>query len=187
LLCSFYGRRVLTKWKERTESDAQTTPEVVPRDTETASEDINKKHIRAIVPTLSAGLVLITGILWLVSRVSKRLPGLQNPGDFWTGFGILSFTSVSLAMATGLWFKSLVKSQTNESFPTRIKAGINIAQRRSINSGVLNPREFRSLPLIEKHKISPDTYRFFFGLPEPGSLLGLPTGQQELYSRVDQP
>ncbi|KAE8360857.1 hypothetical protein BDV27DRAFT_167402 [Aspergillus caelatus] len=93
------------------------------------------------------------------------------------GFGISSLASVSMAMATGVWFNTLIKSKAKESFPTRIKSGINIAKRRSINSGVMNPREFRSFPLVEKQQISPDTYRFFFGLPEPGSLLGLPTGQ----------
>lgn len=153
-------------------------PEVIPHDTQKIErEDVNKKHIRAIVPTISAGLLLITSFIWLGARLTKRWAVPQSTGGFWTGFGVSSLASISLATATGLWFKTLFQSKTKDSFPTRIKSGINIAQRRSINAGVLNPREFRSFPLVEKQKISSDTYRFFFGLPEPGSLLGLPTGQ----------
>ena len=32
------------------------------------------------------------------------------------------------------------------------------------------------LPLIEKNQISPDTYKFIFGLPQPDWVLGLPVG-----------
>lgn len=82
-----------------------------------------------------------------------------------------------MAVATGLWFGTYLRSETKQPYPAHIKAGLPITRKRAINSGVLNPREFRSFPLVEKQKISPDTYRFIFGLPEPGSLLGLPTGQ----------
>lgn len=164
--------------QERTETPVHAGPEVIPQGIQEAeSHDINKKHVRAIVPTISAGLLVITTFIWLGGRLTKGFPAVQSAGGFWTGFGISSLGSVSVAMATGVWFKSLLKSKTKEPFPTRIKSGISLAQRRSINSGVLNPREFRNFPLVEKQKVSPDTYRFFFGLPEPGSLLGLPTGQ----------
>jgi cytochrome-b5 reductase len=167
---------MLTSKQERTV--AREEPDAIPRQTqETEREDVSKKHTRAIVPTISAGLLFVTGCIWLGGKLTKRLLIPQSAGGFWTGFGVSSLTSVSLAMATGFWFKNLLNGKPKHPLPTHVKAGMSIAQRRSINTGILNPRQFRSFPLIQKQQISPDTYRFFFGLPEPGSLLGLPTGQ----------
>ncbi|GAB1195622.1 hypothetical protein APSETT444_004884 [Aspergillus pseudonomiae] len=164
--------------QERTETLVKTVAEVIPQDDrETESQNINKKHIRVMLPTISTGLLLITSLIWVSGRVIRGVSTLQSSGGFWVGFGISSLASISMVMATGVWFNTLLRSKAKDSFPTRIKPGISVAKRRSINSGVMNPRQFRSFPLIEKHQISPDTYRFVFGLPEPGSLLGLPTGQ----------
>ncbi|KAE8407338.1 hypothetical protein BDV37DRAFT_279871 [Aspergillus pseudonomiae] len=179
------AREVLEKYligrvpdDERTETLVKTVAEVIPQDDrETESQNINKKHIRVMLPTISTGLLLITSLIWVGGRVIRGVSTLQSSGGFWVGFGISSLASISMVMATGVWFNTLLRSKAKDSFPTRIKPGISVAKRRSINSGVMNPRQFRSFPLIEKHQISPDTYRFVFGLPEPGSLLGLPTGQ----------
>jgi cytochrome-b5 reductase len=169
---------ILTALKERIETLAHTKPQVVPQDTqETESQDVINGHLQAIVPALSAGLLFITSFIWIGGRVIRVFPALQSSGGFWVGFSISSLASISIVVATGIWFKANKKSKAKESFPSHIKSGIKIAKQRSINAGVINPREFRSLPLIEKQQISPDTYRLSFGLPEPGSLLGLPTGQ----------
>lgn len=43
--------------------------------------------------------------------------------------------------------------------------------------GVLDPKEYKSLPLIQKHRVSPNVFRFVFGLPEPTDVVGIPIGQ----------
>lgn len=42
---------------------------------------------------------------------------------------------------------------------------------------LLDPNEKYQLPLIEKEKLSHDTYRYRFGLPSSNHVLGLPVGQ----------
>jgi cytochrome-b5 reductase len=41
----------------------------------------------------------------------------------------------------------------------------------------LDPRQFKNFPLTHKEVVSPNVYRFTFGLPNPNDILGLPTGQ----------
>lgn len=42
---------------------------------------------------------------------------------------------------------------------------------------VLDPKEFKEFPLTEKHKLSPNTALYRFGLPNKNDVLGLPIGQ----------
>ncbi|TIA85334.1 hypothetical protein E3P99_04018 [Wallemia hederae] len=42
---------------------------------------------------------------------------------------------------------------------------------------VLDPKEFKQFPLVEKHKLSPNTALYRFGLPNKTDVLGLPIGQ----------
>ncbi|CAE6521334.1 unnamed protein product [Rhizoctonia solani] len=42
---------------------------------------------------------------------------------------------------------------------------------------VLDPKEWKEFPLIEKIEVSPNTAIYRFGLPDPNDILGLPIGQ----------
>lgn len=42
---------------------------------------------------------------------------------------------------------------------------------------VLDPKEFKEFPLVEKHKLSPNTALYRFGLANKSDVLGLPIGQ----------
>ncbi|KAJ5168032.1 uncharacterized protein N7482_003626 [Penicillium canariense] len=187
------AREVLEKYlvgrlpdNERSETTTTGAADITltPRETFAHKEDAaskkkaaSKKQLQALASAISIGLFFITGIIFLGTRSSKGLFALDKAGGFWAGFCISSVASAFMAVAATFWFSSLFKGKKKLPFPAHIKAGPVIARRRAINSGFLNPREFKSFPLVEKHKISPDTFRFVFGLPEAGSILGLPTGQ----------
>lgn len=66
------------------------------------------------------------------------------------------------------WHYNLAESPTEE-----------VPKPLSVGNGdgtFLNPRQFQTLPLIEKITVSHDTRIFRFGLPDPAMKLGLPTG-----------
>ncbi|CAE6394875.1 unnamed protein product [Rhizoctonia solani] len=42
---------------------------------------------------------------------------------------------------------------------------------------ILDPKEWKEFPLIEKIEVSPNTAIYRFGLPDPNDILGLPIGQ----------
>ena len=42
---------------------------------------------------------------------------------------------------------------------------------------VLDAQKYRKFPLVKKDRLSPNVYRFVFGLPKPTDVLGLPIGQ----------
>lgn len=147
-----------------------------------ASEEVPSNDSKHVVPHMfivSIGLILTSSIIYVGARYTPKLHIPHHVGGFWTGFGISAIASLSLVAATGLKVSQFIKEHTTEKpkYPAHFKPQVTLAKRKPLNSGVLNPREFHSFPLIDKKQLSPDTYRFVFGLPTPNSILGLPTGQ----------
>ena len=99
-------------------------------------------------------------------------------GGFWRGLLVSSAIGVSVATALTVYLgKAFSMSKDFTSYPAHMKPINEVVQPVTDKYGVLNPREYKKFPLIQKDKLSSDAYRFVFALPQKGSVLGLPIGQ----------
>lgn len=57
--------------------------------------------------------------------------------------------------------------------------------RKSSAKAFLDPQQFQPLPLTQIDKLTHNTKRFVFGLPDPKMRLGLPTGQHITFLAKD--
>jgi len=71
-------------------------------------------------------------------------------------------------------------SPTGSPTPSKLAGSAPAAKAPAVGSGegeTFLTRERQKIPLIEKIKLSPDTFLFRFGLPKPSMTLGLPIGK----------
>jgi cytochrome-b5 reductase len=79
----------------------------------------------------------------------------------------------------GLYFEKVMSAQskTPYSYPAHFKPSVHIAKPITKVKGWLRPEEYQKLPLVQKDKLSSNTFRFVFKLPTEKTILGLPIGQ----------
>ncbi|KAH7346359.1 cytochrome b5 reductase-like protein [Rhexocercosporidium sp. MPI-PUGE-AT-0058] len=116
-------------------------------------------------PTITAG------------RAALKL-GITGSAIFW-GVLLSSMATLSVAAGLGLYLEKKfgAKSKTPYSYPAHFKPSVHIAKPVTKVKGYLKPEEYQKLPLVQKDKLSSNTYRFIFKLPNEKSILGLPIGQ----------
>ncbi|KAJ5673277.1 Cytochrome b5 [Penicillium longicatenatum] len=129
----------------------------------------------------------------LSSHALTVLSNGQNAnGQFWTGFGIASLGQLSLTVGLTMWISTKLDVQQefthysprrtsrmdhiilSKRLPLSTKRAA-LAKKQSLPP--LEPRTWKNFPLIRKDTVSPNVYRFVFGLPHENNILGLPTGQ----------
>jgi cytochrome-b5 reductase len=101
-------------------------------------------------------------------------------GNFWFGFGVSSFFGASTTIGALSHINKLLNTNTNfKSFPpTKKFSAFPVRPKKTAASGpVLDPRVYRTLPLVKKDKLSHDSHRFVFALPNKTDSVGIPTGQ----------
>lgn len=128
----------------------------------------------------------------LSSSASSLIPTApSSSGHFWSGFGIASIFQLSVTLSLTTWLSSKldVQQEFTHYSPHRTTRTDKIIFRKQLpksnlklaitpkKTSPLDPRQFKSFPLTKKEVVSPNVYRFVFGLPNPNDVLGLPTGQ----------
>ncbi|OQE43153.1 hypothetical protein PENCOP_c003G01048 [Penicillium coprophilum] len=128
----------------------------------------------------------------LSESVSAALSNRPNSsGQFWYGFGIASVAQLSITFGATMWISSKLDVQqefthhsphrTSRSdrliFRKKVSSTVKKAPTKALPASPLDPRQFKSFPLTHKELVSPNVYRFTFGLPNNDDILGLPTGQ----------
>ena len=99
-------------------------------------------------------------------------------GGFWKGVFVTGAIGFSLFTALTLHLQHLFQASKRSSVrPQHMKPKYEVARATHGPCGSLNPRQYIDFPLIEKTKLSQDTYRFVMALPNPKAVLGLPIGQ----------
>jgi cytochrome-b5 reductase len=100
-------------------------------------------------------------------------------GGFWKGVLLSSVATLSFATAGGLYLEKALggANKTPYSYPAHFKPNVYIAKPITKVKGYLKPEEYQKLPLVQKDKLSSNTYRFVFKLPTEKTILGLPIGQ----------
>ncbi|KAH8654945.1 cytochrome b5 reductase-like protein [Tricladium varicosporioides] len=128
-------------------------------------------------------LALAGSAVFLGYEAYARTPRIgwlhHDNGGFWKGVVLSSIATLSVASGAGLYFeKKMSKSfKTPYSYPAHIKQSIHIAKPITKAKGYLKPNEYQKLPLVQKDKLSSDTFKFVFKLPTESTILGLPIGQ----------
>jgi cytochrome-b5 reductase len=100
------------------------------------------------------------------------------PGGFVNGFITAAFIC---AVSGGVIGSRLSKATHIESgftkYPARIQSTAIARPNPHLIPGFLHPKEYKSLPLVQKDLLAPNVYRFVFQLPNKTDVIGLPIGQ----------
>lgn len=137
-------------------------------------------------PAVYVGFKIYRGD-WVVSMATLKdffhlvkKSAKSTNGNFWFGFGVSSLVSASTSFGALSYINKLLNTNTNfNSFPPKkrfITSPVR-PKRTATNVPVLDPRVYRTLPLVNKEKLSHDSYRFVFALPKKTDSVGIPTGQ----------
>jgi len=148
-----------------------------------ADSDFNSE-----APLVAAGrsalkLALVSSAIFLGYEAYSRAPRIgwlhHEHGGFWRGALLSSVGTLSVATGVGLYLEKLLAAQnrTPYSYPAHFKQKVHIAKPITKVKGYLRPQEYQKLPLVQKDKLSSNTFRFVFKLPKPDTILGLPIGQ----------
>ncbi|KAJ5469402.1 NADH-cytochrome b5 reductase 1 [Penicillium diatomitis] len=111
--------------------------------------------------------------------IPRQLKGVHLPrGGFVNGFLAASLISGVVGFYAAKQLNRFTKIESNfMRYPPRIKAKKVIRADPHLIRGFLQPQTYQDLPLIAKVPLSPNVYRFVFGLPDANAVLGLPIGQ----------
>ncbi|KAF4629810.1 hypothetical protein G7Y89_g8334 [Cudoniella acicularis] len=119
--------------------------------------------------------------IFLAYELYARAPRVgwlhHQHGGFWHGVLLSSVATLSAVAGAGLYLEKLAQNKTPYSYPAHFKPTVYIAKPITKVKGYLKPEEYQKLPLVQKNKLSPNTYRFIFKLPTDSTILGLPIGQ----------
>ncbi|PWY88640.1 hypothetical protein BO94DRAFT_565508 [Aspergillus sclerotioniger CBS 115572] len=99
-------------------------------------------------------------------------------GGFYTGFA--AATAISSAVGAVIGSKLSQMTQIKSGFtqyPPLVKRRKVVGSNPHLAKGFLDPKEYKSLPLIRKDTLSPNVFKFVFQLPNPQDVVGLPIGQ----------
>ncbi|KAJ9293584.1 hypothetical protein DTO271G3_7663 [Paecilomyces variotii] len=109
----------------------------------------------------------------------KDLPEIRLPrGGFSNGF--ISATALCAAVGgmIGVQISKALHIEAGfERYPPHMKSRKIAKLNPNLARGFLDPKEYKSLPLIKKDKLSPNVFRFVFQLPNQTDVIGIPIGQ----------
>ncbi|GIK00085.1 hypothetical protein Aspvir_004100 [Aspergillus viridinutans] len=124
------------------------------------------QHIQSYLPDLHRLLPsAMTGI---------RLPH----GGFVNGFAAAALLSAIITGVVGVKLSKLTQIDSGFTrYPPRIKSKPSPKADPHSIPGFLNPKDYKTLPLVQKDLLAPNVYRFVFQLPSATDIVGLPVGQ----------
>ncbi|KAE8385275.1 hypothetical protein BDV23DRAFT_190918 [Aspergillus alliaceus] len=114
----------------------------------------------------------------------KHLPEIHVPsggilrGGFSSGFVAATAVCATLGSIIGIKLSKFTHIESGFTrYPPRIKSRGLKRPNPHLAKGFLEPKDYKSLPLIRKDQLAPNVYRFVFQLPGPRDVIGLPIGQ----------
>ncbi|KAI9037572.1 cytochrome b5 [Aspergillus affinis] len=108
------------------------------------------------------------------SKLSVYLPH----GGFVNGVAATACVCAILGGVVGSRLSKLTEIDSGfTKYPPRIKRSTILKQDPHLTPGFLQPKEYRTLPLVAKNLLAPNVYRFVFQLPHKTDVIGLPIGQ----------
>ncbi|KAF3402009.1 NADH-cytochrome b5 reductase 1 [Penicillium rolfsii] len=138
--------------------------------------------LSAIIPALyicSSSRHLTNSLTFISHLIPRHFQSTHLPrGGFVNGFLAASLIGGTISVWAAKQASRFTKIDSGfMRYPPRIKAKKIIRVDPHLARGFLEPQTYQDLPLVAKHQLSPNVYRFVFGLPDPNTILGLPIGQ----------
>jgi cytochrome-b5 reductase len=161
-------------------SSPYTTVRVIRKGQEQPQEAASQHRKPLALLAAGACLVLAVRLAVTIERHGSlsKLVLFRSSGEGGFFNGVLVATAV-FATLSAITFRRVTKAFAMSSgflkYSPHIKATANAPLHQP--AGFLNPREYRKLPLVKKHQLSPTVLRLTFALPTPSTVLGLPIGQ----------
>jgi cytochrome-b5 reductase len=111
-----------------------------------------------------------------------RFPNASGQSSWLGGFAQgCAIATVVCSSAAGYVVKKLNKMLDVESgfmkYPPYMKSRTVRPSDPHLQKGILDPKEYKPLPLVEKERLSSNVFRFVFQLPDPEDVVGIPIGQ----------
>lgn len=119
-------------------------------------------------------------------RLADRLRRTSSPGSgqsswiggFAQGCAVATLVCSSAATFVASKLNKMLEIETGFlKYPPYIPSRSGKPTDPHAQRGVLEPKEYKALPLIEKETISPNVFKFVFQLPNPDDVVGIPIGQ----------
>ncbi|PLB52885.1 hypothetical protein P170DRAFT_423692 [Aspergillus steynii IBT 23096] len=118
-------------------------------------------------------------------NLSRRIPlsasGLSEAlphGGFANGVVATACACAALGGAVAFRLSKLTEVDSGfTKYPPHIKRSTVHKTDPHLIRGFLQPKEYRTLPLVEKNLLAPNVYHFVFQLPRNTDVIGLPIGQ----------
>jgi cytochrome-b5 reductase len=148
-----------------------------------ADSDFNSEATLSTAGHSALKLALVSSAIFLGYEAYARAPMIgwlhHEHGGFWRAALLSSVGTLFVATGAGLYLEKLLAAQnrTPYSYPAHFKPKVHIAKPITKVKGYLRPQEYQKLPLVQKDKLSSNTFRFVFKLPKPDTILGLPIDQ----------
>lgn len=115
---------------------------------------------------------------WSLSLASLQQSTAGGKGSFTTGFTTATFLISTLAALAIPKLSALTSPDSGfTKYPPHMKSRRAPKANPHLAKGFLNPKDYKSLPLVRKDELAPNVYRFVFNLPESTDVIGLPIGQ----------
>ncbi|KAF3060865.1 NADH-cytochrome b5 reductase 1 [Trichoderma lentiforme] len=115
-----------------------------------------------------------------LSQLSPRwLPTVHLPqGGFSNGFIAASLLCTAAGVVIGTQLSKFTQIESGfTKYPPHMKSNSVAKSNPQLARGWLEPKEYKSLPLIRKDTLSPNVFLFVFQLPKPTDVIGIPIGQ----------
>lgn len=131
-----------------------------------------------------------SSLLTSVQEVLARLPSLTHllpsaiteirlpHGGFINGFATAALASTTISGIAGAKLSKLTQIDSGfTKYPSHVKSNPRPKPNLHQIPGFLNPKDYKTLPLVQKDELAPNVFRFTFQLPNPTDVVGLPIGQ----------
>ncbi|BCR91640.1 putative cytochrome b5 reductase [Aspergillus chevalieri] len=112
------------------------------------------------------------------SIASLQQSATAGKGSFTTGFTTATLLMSTLAVLAIPKLSALTSPDSGFArYPPHMKSRRAPKPNPHLANGFLNPKGYKSLPLVRKDELAPNVYRFVFDLPKSTDVIGLPIGQ----------
>ncbi|TQB74386.1 hypothetical protein MPDQ_004879 [Monascus purpureus] len=99
-------------------------------------------------------------------------------GGFFNGFVTASVICAAIGGIVGIQLSKFTQINFGfERYAPHMKSRKIPKSNPHLAKGFLEPKQYKTLPLVRKDTLAPNVYRFVFQLPRPHDVIGLPIGQ----------
>lgn len=106
------------------------------------------------------------------------IPRNMKVGGFLQGFSVAAVLCSAIASVAARQLSRITHIESGfTKYPAHVPYTILKSPDAHTQKGILDPKEYKTLPLIVKDEVAPAVYRLVFKLPSQNDVVGIPIGQ----------